>query len=182
MNPYAYIAKISKLTFTSAQFALQDSFLELLETEDDDGMISVRMVSDRAGVERSVFYSYYDNVKDLHEEIEDDLIYRFLKLDGEKDLKKFLAELINFTDEDSKSLSMLLVKKPGIRFEKKLGDALRYIFFPRLRNGDKDADPLLLDFYALLLIQVMKRHITSPHVIDIDKTVTLLEQSRNVLS
>lgn len=86
MNPYSYIAKISKLTFTSAQFALQDSLLELLETEDED-MISARMVSDRAGVERSVFYSYYDNVRDLYEEIEDDLIYRLLKLDEEKDLK-----------------------------------------------------------------------------------------------
>lgn len=182
MNPYAYIAKISKLTFTSAQFALQDSLLELLETEDDENMISVRTVSDRAGVERSVFYSYYDNVKDLYEEIEDDLIYRFLKLDGEKDLKKFLAELINFTDEDSKSLTILLIRNPGIRFEKKLADAFRYIFFSRLGNGGKDADPLLLDFYALFLIQLMKRHITSPHVVDIDKVVTLLEQSRNVFS
>ncbi len=182
MNPYSYIAKISKLTFTSAQFALQDSLLELLETEDDEDMISARMVSDRAGVERSVFYSYYDNVRDLYEEIEDDLIYRFLKLEEEKDLKKFLAGLINFADDDSKSLSMLLVKRPGIRFERKLGDALRYIFFSRLANGDKDADPLLLDFYSLFLIQVLKRHITNPLSVDIDKITLLLQQSQAVLS
>lgn len=77
---------------------------------------------------------------------------------------------------------MLLAKRPSIRFERKLEDALRYIFFSRLANGDKDADPLLLDFYSLFLIQALKRHITNPLSVDIDKITLLLEQSKTLLS
>ena len=65
MNRYSFVKDCIKKNTTSAEFKMQDAAIDLL-TEGECN-ISVRTLIEKAAVERSTFYAYYERLDDVLE-------------------------------------------------------------------------------------------------------------------
>lgn len=77
MNPYEDMLEFTPAAFTEAQRALQRAVL-ILNEEMEVCQISVKMLCAKANVARSTFYTYYEVVDDIMQEIEDELITQLM--------------------------------------------------------------------------------------------------------
>lgn len=78
---------------------MRRAFFEL-NKNDDIGKVSVRMLTDRAGISRSLFYIYYSDIYALRAEIENIVLEEmFLGFDGIPMFKSFRTEMPKYNRE-----------------------------------------------------------------------------------
>jgi AcrR family transcriptional regulator len=190
MNPYRYITNIKEKHYTDAQQALQKSIIELNQKSEIYN-ISVKDLCKHAHVARSTFYSYYDNISDLQEDIENDLIYNLLKLNNdfididivsEEDLD-FFKNTGCYITRNREIFYTFLICKPNIRFINKWKDAIKYHFWERLfRNKKKINEKLILELISTQAIAAFIFWLENPHEVNINGINALVIQTLNVLN
>ena len=103
---------------------IKESFAQLMKEKKELNNITVTELVKKAGITRSSFYTHYDSVYDLANEIQEDTL-DFL-LEGTDDIKT-LNDLYNYFDkvilhlkENEDFYSMLLASNEPLRFTNKL--------------------------------------------------------------
>lgn len=187
MNPYQYITSVKEKNYTDAQQALQKSIIELNQHYELYN-ISVKALCKHAHVARSTFYAYYDNVTDLQEEIEDNLIYKLLKLNhdfidspitNEEDLA-FFENTCHYIVENKQIFYTFLITNPNIRFIKKWKEAIKYHFWERLFHNEKKMNErLVLELIAAQAIAAFTFYLENPSDINIAGINKIIIQALN---
>ena len=99
MNRYSYIKEYQKKDVTSAEYKMQDAVIAMLL--EGEGNISVRTVTERADVDRTTFYAYYDRIEDVYEAIEDEAVSDILEAEDDESLDMFIAARTSFSRKAS---------------------------------------------------------------------------------
>lgn len=190
MNPYQHITNVKEKSCTDAQQALQKSIIELNQNYEIHN-ISVKDLCKHAHVARSTFYSYYDNITDLQEDIENNLIYNLLKLNNdfintdivsEEDLD-FFKNTMYYVTKNREIFYTFLICKPNIRFISKWKEAIKYHFWERLfRNEKKINAKLTLELISTQAITAFTFWLEKPNDVNISDINELVIQTLNALN
>lgn len=172
-----YIENISSRKFTCAQKALQNALL-LLNGEKEIYNISVQELCNKAGVARSTFYSYYDNINELCHELEDELIYQLMQANlqtGRALVNKqadfpYFQRTVNVMQEHRLAFEDFILKHPNISFIKKWQSAIKYhYYFTFLVNRDIHNKNLLLEQVSVQAISAYVYWLRYPDDVDIEE-------------
>lgn len=124
MNRYSYIRKNLKKNITSAEYKIQDAVIALLSENNEN--ISVRTAVERAGVERTTFYAYYDRIEDVYEAIENEAIRDILEFEGDEKLSMFIEHLFSFFAENRKTVKAMIASQNRFSYFEKILNAVKY--------------------------------------------------------
>jgi len=142
----------------STRQKLQDAFWDIY-AESSLKNITVRAITERAGVNRSTFYAYYKDVYDILEQAENDILDNFnydIRWKGnildhdqhEKNLRSFG----DFLQQYQKPLMVLLGDKGDPRFSSRLWNIVRSNLLESLKNISASPDDPMLAYIAEYVI------------------------------
>lgn len=185
MNPYSYVCDLKAGTQTSAQEAMENSLLSLLE-EKELYKISVKELCKKANVARSTFYAYYDDIDDCLLSIENRFLYRIVRMNTEFqnperieaiDLS-FYDGTLKFIAEKQKMLYLLMNKRYSRRFVSRWKDAIKYHQYDRMpdRIGEKNKE-LTLEIIACETIGAYQYWLENPYELDVDYAKQLIRRT-----
>ncbi len=123
MNRYAFVLEYRDENTSSAEYMMQDALFDLIRKGEN---LSVRTVTEQAGLERSTFYAFYERVDDLIEQAENRIISETLAFDEEQDLSGYLDMFLSFFNENRKEIEALLYIRNRFSFIRKLRDSVKY--------------------------------------------------------
>ena len=137
---------------------LQDTVIKLLQTQPLQS-ISVKEVCQRAGINRSTFYSYYDNIQDLVADIEnetltwlDHAIATAFKTTLRADLEPVITSICQYAADNKDRVRILLSLKTDPQFQRRLiSIILDYSNWQSHAQSD-GADPSLANMRLLFCI------------------------------
>lgn len=178
VNPYRDILK-EKKPLTSAQEALESSFLSLLENK-PAAEISVTELCKKASVARTTFYALYPNSDALLEEIEDGLIHDFLLIPMPKDADPdvYLRETVKFVESHRSMLFIMTLKWPNRRLAKKWREAIKYQFYDRFEGENSE---LALELFSFMALGSYVWYLENPSSFSIDSLMELFRSSLKIL-
>ncbi|HIV99184.1 MAG TPA: hypothetical protein IAB12_05365 [Candidatus Ornithospirochaeta avicola] len=101
----SYVKEFKKNELSSFDYALLDAYCALKEEGEKE--ISVRLLADRAGVERNDFYRCYDSTLSFIERVEEDTVARMNDLASAED-ESYYARLFSFFRENDKEIMAIL--------------------------------------------------------------------------
>lgn len=185
MNPYQYITNVEKKENTEAQRALQKALIDLNQQKEIH-VISVKDLCSQAHVARSTFYSYYDNVMQLKEEIEDNLLYQLLEVN--KDFGKteidfetgfpFFQNTCRLIEQNKQAFYAFLIANPNIPFIQKWQTGIKYHFWNQLFHGKSiKNENMILEMISTLSISAFVYWLKNPYDVDIDSMNHLIIKS-----
>jgi len=126
---------------------LKNSLIELIEIKEYN-KITIKEICERANVNRTTFYKYYNDVDSLLLEIEDD-IFKIIKneLKDNHDINRILDVLLI----NNKYTKVLLVSSPDESFKYKLLDIIDFAI-PKINNyNDEYRDFFYNGIYSLIV-------------------------------
>ncbi len=182
MNPFQFIADRKEINCTETQCALQKALIELNQHK-EIYCISVKELCNQAHVARSTFYSYYDNIVELKEQIEDNLISQLLRLNDDLndaiiDLETgfpFFQNTCRFMEENKQTFYTFLIAAPNAQFIQKWQDGIKYHFWNRFFNGvDRKNEKLMLEIIASQAVAAFTYWLKNPYDVDIDSLNLLI--------
>lgn len=116
---------------------LKDAFLSIYETV-PLSKISIKMISERAGVSRGTFYCYYEDIFDLLSELENEMLWGLTESSKSQELLDHLktandkgalislyTRTLSFIAENSRTMNILYHGSDNNSFRKKLMDKER---------------------------------------------------------
>lgn len=143
---------------------MKDALLELLEKQPIE-KITVTDICEKADVNRSTFYSYYEDIGQLLLEVEDDVLNSLpvspdstsVDIDGR--FLSALEEFFNYVRENERLFRLLIVQRDSSSFNHRLINSVMERYRKPSSTGDK-----LLDRYAYVycingVIGIMKEWI-----------------------
>lgn len=120
---------------------LMTAFWKILEVKKMD-KITVKEITDYAGYYRSTFYEYFTDMSDLLEQVEDELISDIEKQANNSLTNNSMDDLImksvDFYNDNSQYLSLLLGSSGSPAFASKLKDTVRPLVFKYYNFEDED--------------------------------------------
>ena len=106
---------------------IQEAVLELLETTGPE-KLTVTDVCQRADVNRSTFYAYYTEIRDVIREIEDDLLQRLPEPPPaqvpDRQFQEALTAFCDYVQRNERLFRILIVQRDSRRFNQRLVDAV----------------------------------------------------------
>jgi len=159
---------------------IRDAFWSLYQEKSLD-TITVREITDRAGLHRGTFYSYYDHVEDVLIEIENGLLDSMnLRVDRLLDELPTREEVLHRLALDyrvyGKYLDVLLGEKGDASFQErmqaKIRDNLRPILFP---EGGFEAE-FVLSFLSGGMVQMLKYWRTKCPKVSLEEVLRMMKQ------
>lgn len=173
-NPYQDILSIASKPCTTAQDSLKRTLVWLLgETKLID--ITVKELCKCAFIARSTFYTYYNNVDSVLEDIENDMLYKLAHLNKElmnrnikeKDETEFYQETLELLNNNRKTFYTLLVANPDYRFIEKWKRAMKYHFWERINPSPTTKNvELVLEIISSAAIGAYTFWLTHPYEVD----------------
>lgn len=137
---------------------LQDTVIKLLQTQPLQS-ISVKEVCQRAGINRSTFYSYYDNIQDLVADIEnetltwlDHAIATAFKTTLRADLEPVITSICQYAADNKDRVRILLSLKTDPQFQRRLISIILDYSNWQSRAQSDGADPTLANMRLLFCI------------------------------
>lgn len=130
MNRYSYIKDYQKKDVTSAEYKMQDAVIAMLL--EGEGNISVRTVTERADVDRTTFYAYYDRIEDVYEAIEGEAVSDILEAEDDESLDMFIEHLFSFFAENRKTVKAMIACQNRFSYLEKILTAVKYYISSRI--------------------------------------------------
>ena len=189
MNPYQFITDIKETNCTTAQCTLQKALVELNRNK-EICRISVKELCNQAHVARSTFYSYYDNVLQLKEQIEDNLICRLVRLnddlnDADIDLETgfpFFQNTCDFIEKNKQVFYSFLIENPNIQFIQKWQAGIKFHFWNRFFNeANEKNEKLILEIISSQAITAFTYWLKNPYDVDMDSLNLLIMKTLQLL-
>jgi len=181
-NPYFEILDILPNPCTAAQESLKTTLVRLLEGTRLKN-ISVKELCKCAFIARSTFYAYYNSVDEILEDVENDIIYKLVRMNGElmdRTIKEteemlFYSETLSLIEENRTTFYTLLVANPDYRFIELWKKAMKYHFWQRINPSDSVKNvELILELTASAAIGAYTFYLTHPYEVDKNGTFKIL--------
>ena len=174
MNPYLLDIEKSNRKDTSAQKAMKES---LIKQYSDKGIteLGVCKFCNKVPVARTTFYTYYKNMDELLEELENDILIELLDLNSnissaspeEFITADFLGKTLAYIDENHDLMYAFLVRYPNNRFIENWKQAIKYHFYENLfKDKSSDKEPFLSEVFASECIGAYTFYVKNPGKLD----------------
>lgn len=173
-NPYSEILDIMSNPCTPAQESLKNALVRLLGGNKLSD-ISVKELCKCAFIARSTFYAYYNNIDEILEDVENDMLYKLVHMNGElmnRNIKEtnevfFYSETLSLIEENRTIFYTLLVANPDWRFISKWKKAIKYHFWERIQPAENAKNiELVLEITASAAIGAYTFWLTRPYEVD----------------
>lgn len=152
--------------------AIKDAFAMLLKEKKELRNISVTELVKYAGITRSSFYTHYDSVYDLAEDIQDETLDFFLEGTDEiknlNDLNNYFDKVSEHLKENEEFYSMLLASNEPLRFTSKLNKLLQNKMRDYFYNNKIDNLELNINFFADGCISLIIKHFKRENNLSLD--------------
>lgn len=159
---------------------LKAALIELLKTKNINHL-TVKELVEKADISRSTFYSHYDDIYSVLQEIEDEVIAEIsevIQADFESSLQMspfiVMCSSITYVNENIELFKYFISSAGSATFTEKLKKQLslqimRYIECT-LPGNDEESCKLLSDFVASGALGIAKTHLKNVEHIDIEKS------------
>lgn len=142
--------KVKNLNASSAKTKnlIKETFAELLYEERNIHKISVTELVKRANINRSTFYSHYDDVWEVAEDIKSETMHAFFgntELNGIKDIEPFFDEIHKFIKKNDDLFRLMFNSDEVTGFVQRLGKICKDKIFTALKNDPEITDKHLLE-------------------------------------
>ena len=173
-NPYQYVRDLPLREVTEIQRTLMDAYLELSYTKLRSS-IRVKELCAAAYVARSTFYVHYESLDELLEHVENNIIYRLLRLNDavvyeERTLSAmaFYSETLAYINRHKRWFHSFLVKEPNLSFVQKWKDAIKLHLWERIRHKGlrSENEGLILEMVAAEVIAGYTYGLSHPYEIN----------------
>jgi len=157
--------------------AMYTAFISLYREYSFD-QISVKKLCMQAPVARTTFYSYYNNLSELKDEIENELIGGILdiakhSIDDSPDkanMSSFFTKTLNYIKLHWDENYAFLIAQPNISYIKKWKDAIKYHLALRFHGRESMTNyGLILEVIASAIIGAYAYWMEHPDEVDIPK-------------
>lgn len=156
--------------------------------------ITVKELCANTPVARTTFYSYYENIDDVKEDIENDLINGLTNIATklakgnmpEMDFSLFLSATMEYIKEHWNEIYAFLILQPNIRFILKWKEAIKKHFSLRFPEKTMIANyEMISEAIASAVIGAYCYWLKEPEKVEIDKlnkiVITVLEKTINLI-
>lgn len=130
--------------------AIKNSFAELLEEKGAINNITVTELVKRADITRGAFYSHYDSIYDVAQEIESDLqeiaFSNIKKISTIDDIYDFIDLMFNYLKENEELYKKLMQSNDPIMFINRLNKKFYNVFKQTINSKDEELD-IKINFY-----------------------------------
>ena len=116
---------------------LRNALTELLLTEPMES-ISIRMITDKAGVNRSTFYAHYTCQRDLIDEIENDILSKLPDYVGGKPFYESILPFMQYLKDNAATFRILLSSSADTSFGEQIISAAMAKYNEIATVADKD--------------------------------------------
>lgn len=130
---------------------IKNTFAELIKENQELNRITVSELVKRADINRGTFYSHYDSIYDVAEELEAEIIKVLFenkqKLNSLDDIFNYLDEVISYLKENEDMYRLLLASNEPQVFLKKLNHSIFEKLYNSMKNNGnfKNSDSLKFD-------------------------------------
>lgn len=166
---------------------IKESFIDLLYEEGDIQKVKVTELVKRANIDRTTFYSHYDNIYALAQDFEDEFIdlidSEVNNINTYDDLFAFLDKLTNLVKLGENRYKMVSASNFNFHFynntNKKIKDLTYKVILKLKPNRDKDE--LLFKTYAFIdgvFVQVIKNLSDKDYEYDLD---SITEYTKSII-
>lgn len=162
------------------ELLIKQAFAELIKDKLELQYITVTELVKKAGITRSAFYTHYDSIYDLAQEIQDDTL-DFL-LEGTDDIKT-IDDLYNYFDkviihlkENEKFYSMLLVSNESLLFTSKLVDIMNEKLTSFFSKTNISNPEFTINFFANGCISLVIKHFKNKDKMSLDEINTFMKE------
>ena len=171
MNRYSFVMDCIKKNTTSAEFKMQDAAIDLL-TEGECN-ISVRTLIEKAAVERSTFYAYYERLDDVLEAAENTVAEDIINAgSNSSEIKEYLESLFSVFSENRRRIKALLTKANRYSLIEKMLNAVRYSLAESLTKEYSQENAMLDDILSGAMINPLLSYVLEGR----DLNLSMLEE------
>ena len=173
-NPYQYVRDLPLREVTEIQRTLMDAYLEISYTKLRSS-IRVKELCAAAYVARSTFYVHSESLDELLEHVENNIIYRLLRLNDavvyeERTLSAmaFYSETLAYINRHKRWFHSFLVKEPNLSFVQKWKYAIKLHLWERIRRRGlrSENEGLILEMVAAEVIAGYTYGLSHPYEIN----------------
>ena len=161
MNRYSYILDKAITQVPSVCYRIHEALIAL--NERGEKYISVRTLTDEAGIDRLDFYEYYDQLSDVEDEMEN-LLIGYLIEKGDDD---YLEHTLSWIGENRSRFNYLINTKTSGSFYLKWRDAIRYHLVNWGIVEDTPENDFVIAGTSGMLISIFTLNITEDQDIDL---------------
>ena len=167
--------KVKKINASSKKTdtLIKESFAQLMKEKKELKNITVTKLVSKAGITRSAFYTHYDSVYDLANEIQEETL-DFL-LEGTDDIQN-INDLFNYFDkviihlkENEEFYSMLLASNEPLRFTNKLTDIMKNKLNNFFKTNNNINSQLAVTFFSDGCISLVLKHFRGEDNVSLDE-------------
>ena len=151
---------------------IRNSFAELLAEKKEISLITVTELAQKADITRGAFYSHYDNIYQVADDIQEEILNQILgnetKIETKEDMNNYFNKLFNFLRENEDMYFKLLTSNETLIFMKRINNKICQALKEQVRN------PLNIYFFtdgAMNLIMRYFRKETTADLIEIEKFI-----------
>ena len=129
---------------------IKNTFAELLKEKGEINSITVTELSKRANITRGAFYSHYDSIYDVAQEIESNLqeiaFSNIESISSKEDLYNFIDVMFDYLKENEELYKKLMQSNDPIMYINRLSKKL-YSALTKIINKDDEELDLTINFY-----------------------------------
>lgn len=175
---------MKKERFNSSQIAIHRAFIAAWK-EREYSKISVRRICELTPIARTTFYTYYHNIDELREEVEDalisgldDAINKADKNIASESLKFAIDYLTEYFDE----FSVFLIARPNLPFLKKWYERIYDTFYNDYKNLENNTNfELLMTTLSATAFSIFLYYFKHPDKFDKNSLLTTIEKTNKNL-
>lgn len=137
---------------------IKNTFIELVNEKKSLNNISVTDLVKKASINRSTFYTHYDNIYDVAKDLESETINLLIDDDDDiNDIEKYFDKVVFFLKQNENTYQILLSSNEPHLFLNKLNKLLNKKLKTFLRFNNISYSDLTINFFVDgLMIQVLK--------------------------
>ena len=141
---------------------IKEAFAELMQEKKELNNITVTELVKKAEITRSAFYTHFDSIYDIAQEIQNETLALLMtNIDAIQtldDLDHYLDIIFNYLHENEKIYSMLLSSNDPMLFSNKLSKAINKHISELLKSTNNDNLILKITFYTDGCMNLIIKH------------------------
>lgn len=156
--------------------AIKEAFAELIKEKKELNNITVTELVKKADITRSAFYTHFDSIYDIAQEIQNEtldlLMTNIDSIQSIDDLDHYLDIIFNYLYENEKIYSMMLSSNEPMLFSNRLSKTINNHIFSLLKEANNENLILKVTFYTDGCMNLIIKHFRKeiPNSLDEIKT------------
>lgn len=143
--------------------SIKDSFLQLLKEETHIKNITVTAITKKANITRAAFYTHYDNIYDVVEEIQDEIMTALIKklkeLESTDELSIYVDEILNYITKEKSFFAKILQGELGLPLIKSVCNQTEKLLYTYFNNKNINNLSIKIVFFTEGSINMIVKYI-----------------------